>query len=247
MVYNFSTFNLLFFFAGLYGLKKVSPSRSFTNIILGLLVLFFVFAFRYTVPDRYAFFIPFYCLVSVLIGVGFNSLVVQPNRRILCRIVFIFALLPILSYIIAPVIAQKVQFKLSSTRNIPCRNEYIWFLRPWQTGYNGAEKFANEVLDTVEDNAVIYADGTTVYVLLYMQELKGKRKDVTVVSEHGSVNNLKEYNENMIDKIFKERPVYVVSPLPGYCPRFLLEQYAYISEGVIWRVVKMGQNKIDVR
>jgi hypothetical protein len=51
----------------------------------------------------------------------------------------------------------------------------------------------------------------------------------------------------VIGKIFKERPVYVVSPLPGYCPCFLLEQYDFISEGVIWRVVKMGQNKVDVR
>lgn len=236
MAYNFPTPNIIFFFAGLYGLKKVSPSRSFTNILLALLILFFVFAFRYTVPDRYAFFIPFYCLVSILIGVGFNLLVTQFNRKILCRIVFILALLPIPAYITAPVIAQKIQFNLSTKREIPYRNDYIWFLRPWKTGCYGAEKFANEALDAVEDKAIIYADGTTVYALLYIQEIEGKRRDATIVSGHGSVNNLKEYSEDVIDKVLTERTVYVVSPLAGYCPRFLLERYEFEQAGVLWKV-----------
>ena len=236
--YNFPTPNIIFFFAGLCGLRKISPSRSFANILLALLILFFVFAFRYTVPDRYAFFMPFYCLVSILIGVGFNSLVTQPNRKILCRIVFILALLPIPTYIIAPVIAQKMHFNLSTKRDIPYRNEYIWFLRPWKTGYYGAEKFANEVLDKVEDEAVIYADGTTAYTLLYIQEIKGKRRDVTIVSGHGSVNNLKEYNEDVIAKVLTERAVYVVSRVDRYCPAFLLERYGFVPAGIIWRVVE---------
>jgi len=237
LTYNFPTPNGLFFFAGLYGLKKVSPSRSFKNIFLVLLVLFFAFAFRYTIPDRYAFFIPFYCLVSVLIGVGFNLLITWPEHKILTCLVFIFTLLPIPTYIIAPVVAQKMHFKLPTKREIPYRNDYIWFLRPWKTGYYGAEKFANEALGAVEDEAIIYADGTTVYPLLYVQEIEGKRRDVTIVSGHGSVNNLKEYNEDVIDKVLTEETVYVVSPLAGYCPRFLLERCEFKQTGVLWKVV----------
>jgi hypothetical protein len=238
MAYNFSTFNGLLFFAGLYGLKKISPSRSFTNIILAILILFFIFAFRYTVPDRYAFFMPFYCLVSTLIGVGFNSLITRPNSKILCRIVFILALMPIPVYIISPVIAQKVQFKLSTTRSIPYRNEYIWFLQPWKTGYHGAEKFANEVLDTVEDNAIIYADGTTVYPLLYMQEVKAKRVDVKIVSFHPNRENPVVFNEQTVPKLLTETSIYVVSPMPGYCPEFLLKHYEFRKTEIIWKVIK---------
>jgi hypothetical protein len=234
IAYNFPTPNVIFFFAGLYGLKKVSPSRSFRNILLALLILFFVFAFRYTVPDRYAFFMPFYCLVSVLIGVGFNSLVIQPGRKILCRIVFILALLPIPTYIIAPAVAQKMHFKLPTKRNIPHRNDYIWFLRPWQTGYDGPEKFANEALDAVEDNAIIYADGTTVYPLWYVQEFKGKCPDVKIISDHGSYESPVAFPT--ADTIAKQ-PVYVVSPVPGYCPAFLLERYKFERKGVLWKVI----------
>jgi hypothetical protein len=238
MAYNFPTPNCLFFFAGLYALKKVSPSRSFRNILLALLILFFVFAFRYTVPDRYAFFMPFYCLVSVLIGVGFNSLVTQPNRKILCRIVFILALLPIPAYIIAPVVAQKMQFNLSTKRDIPCRNEYIWFLRPWQTGYNGPEQFAKQALSDVEKEAIIIADGTTVYPLWYIQEVKGTAPDVKIVSNHGSYESPIAFpTAETIGKLVAERAVYVVSPVVGYCPGFLLERYKFERKGVLWKVV----------
>jgi hypothetical protein len=234
MAYNFPTPNCLFFFAGLYGLKKVSPGRSFRNILLALLILFFVFAFRYTVLDRYAFFMPFYCLVSILIGIGFNLLVTQPNRKILCRIVFILALLPIPTYIIAPVIAQKMQFNLSTKRDIPYRNEYIWFLRPWQTGYHGPEKFANEALDAVEDKAIIYADGTTVYPLWYVQQVKGKGLDVKIVSKHGSYESPIAFPAA---ETIAEQPVYVVSPVVGYCPGFLLERYKFERKGILWKVI----------
>ena len=234
LVYNFPSPNIIFFFAGLYGLNKVSPSRSFRNILLVLLILFFVFAFRYTVPDRYVFFIPFYCLVSVLIGIGFNSLVTQPNRKILCRIALILALLPILTYIIAPVAMEKTQFKLPTKRNIPYRNEYIWFLRPWQTGYNGPEQFAEQALSNVEKDAIIIADGTTVYPLWYVQKVKGTFPNVKIVSEHGSYENPVAFPT--ADTI-AGRPVYVVSPVSGYCPGFLLERYKFVQKGVLWKVI----------
>jgi hypothetical protein len=238
LAYSFPTPNIIFFFAGLYGLKKVSPGRSFRNILLALLILFFVFAFRYTVPDRYAFFLPFYCLVSVLIGIGFNSLVTQPNRKTLCRIVFILALLPIPAYIIAPIIAQKVQFNLSAKRDIPYRNEYIWFLRPWQTGYNGPEQFAKQALSDVEKDAIIIADGTTVYPLWYIQKIKGMAPNVKIVSNHGSYENPIAFpTAETIGKLVAERAVYIVSPVVGYCPAFLLERYKFEQKGVLWKVI----------
>lgn len=241
MVYNFPTPNIIFFFAGLYGLNKVSPSRSFRNILLAILILFFVFAFRYTVPDRYAFFIPFFCLVSVLAGVGFNSVLAglaPPYRRVLCWAVFILALLPIPVYIIAPVIAQKMQFKLPTKRSIPFRNDYVWFLRPWQTGYNGPEQFAEQALSGVEKDAIIIADGTTVYPLWYVQKFKGTAPDVKIVSDHGSYENPIAFpTAETIGKLVAERAVYVVSPAVGYCPGFLLKQCKFEQKGVLWKVI----------
>ncbi len=238
IAYNFPTPNGLFFFAGLYALNKLSPSKSFRNILFSLVILFFIFAFRYTVPDRYAFFMPFYCLVSILIGLGFGFVVRQGNYRILGWIVVILTLLPIPIYAITPVIAEKMQFVIHARRQIPYRNDYTWFLRPWQIGNYGPELFANEALQSVENNALIYADGTTVYSLLLTQEDTDMREDLTIVSGHGSVNNLNEYGEDVIDKLFGWRAIYVVSPVAGYCPKFLLERFDFKEAGVLYRAVE---------
>lgn len=215
LTYNFPTPNCLLFFAGLYGLKKVSPGRGFKNVLLALLILFFAFAFRYTVPDRYAFFIPFYCLVSILIGVGFNSLITSPNRNILRWIVLALALLPVPTYIIAPVVAQRMQFNLPTRADVPYRNDYKWFLRPWRTGYSGAEKFADEVFKELDPGAVVYADNTMVYPLLYMQEVKGRRADIKIISEIVSSEGTPTLAEKTIEQWLSERDVYSVSPVNG--------------------------------
>jgi 4-amino-4-deoxy-L-arabinose transferase-like glycosyltransferase len=238
LVYNFPTPNVIFFFAGLYGLKKLSPSRSFKNILVALSALLFVFAFRYTVHDRYAFFIPFYCLACILIGVGFDFLIRPTGHKILAYLVLIFALLPIPVYIIAPVTAEKMQFKLPTHGNIPYRNDYRWFLRPWRTGRDSPERFVNEVYGIVETNAIIWADTTTVPPLLYAQHVKDKRGDVKIISSFMSSEGSPEFNEQTIEKLLDERAVYVVSPTGGYCPVFLFERYRFVPSGIIWRVVE---------
>ena len=224
--YNFPTPNVIFFFAGLYGLKKVSSARSFTNILLVLLILFFVFAFRYTVPDRYAFFIPFYCLASVLIGVGVNLLIAQYNSKILCLVILILSLLPIPTYIVAPTIAQKQKFNLSTRADVPRRNDYVWFLQPWKAGYSGAEKFAEEVFEKIEPEAVVYADNTMVYPLLYLQEVKGKRADIKIISEYAGSEDLPLLSEKSIEQWLSEGDVYAVSPVAGHK-----------SKGIVWKIV----------
>jgi hypothetical protein len=252
MAYNFPTPNVIFFFAGFYGLAKVSPgpvrdislrasngaSRGFRNILITLSALFLIFAFRYTVPDRYAFFIPFYCLACVLIGVGIDYFISLPHPQVLPYLIFILALLPIPTYIIAPAAAAELQFGLSTRRKVPYRNEYIWFLQPWRRGSDGPELFADKVFDAVEEGAVVWADITTAPPLLYAQEVKGRRGDIKIISSFIESEGSPEFNEWTIEELLGERAVYVVSPIGGYCPNFLLERYSFERSGIIWRVVK---------
>ena len=235
---NFPTPNFLLFFAGCFGLLKISPSRGFRNIILALTALFFLFAFRYTVPDRYAFFIPFYCLVSILIGLGADILLVHKNLKIPKFLVLFFCILPAGIYTVLPSLAKKMQLNIGTRNDIPYRNDYKYFLQPWKTGYKGTELFANEALNLLEDNAVIYADTTTVGPLLYLQEVKGKRPDVKIVS--GSINSkdAPKFNEQTISQLLKAGHVYVASNKPGYCPQFVLDNYDFIKKGILWQVVK---------
>jgi hypothetical protein len=235
---NFPTPNLLLFFAGCFGLFKMSLGRSFRNIVLTLTVLFFLFAFRYNVPDRYAFFIPFYCLVSILTGFGANVLWSQKNLKVPVFLVILSCILPAGVYVVLPALAEKMQLNIGTRNDIPYRDDYEYFLRPWKTWYNGAERFAEEALDLPEDNAVIYADTTTVGPLLYLQEAKGKRPDVKIVS--GTINSKEapKFVEQSIGQLLEAGQVYVVSPRPGYCPGFVLDNYDFIRAGILWQVVK---------
>jgi hypothetical protein len=235
---NFPTPNLMLFFAGCIGLFKIPLGRSFRNIVLALTVLFFLFAFRYTVPDRYAFFIPFYCLVSILIGLGANVLWSQKNLKAPLVLVSIFCLLPVGVYAALPTLAEKMQLNIGTRNDIPYRNDYKYFLQPWKTGYKGAELFADEALGLVKDGAIIYADITTVGPLLYLQEVKGKRPDVKIVSGSIKSQDAPKFDEQTIGQLLKAGSVYAVSNKSGYCPQFVLENYDLIRVGILWQVVK---------
>jgi hypothetical protein len=153
----------------------------------------------------------------------------------------LFCILPVGIYAVLPPLAEKMQLNIGTRNDITYRDDYEYFLRPWKTGYKGAEQFAEEALGIVEDGAIIYADITTVGPLLYLQKVKGKRPDVKIVS--GTVNrkDAPKFDEETIGQLLKVAPVYVVSPKPGYCPEFVLQNYDFIRAGILWQVVKSAE------
>jgi hypothetical protein len=182
IVLNFPTPNALLFLVGLYGLHRIGPASALRNLVLALLMLFFVFACRYTIVDRFAFFLPFYCVVAIVIGLGMHELSSRLRRPAVLYLAAAFSSLPIAVYAMAPEGAQRLRVPIGTRQDIPYRNDYEYFLQPWRTGYRGAEKFAREALETAEPNAIIYADTTTVAPLRYMQEVKALRPDVQIVA-----------------------------------------------------------------
>jgi len=232
---NFPTPNALLFFAGCCALRHIGPA-AFRNVVLTLLALYLVFAFRYTVSDRYAFFIPFYCMAAMVIGLGVREIVSWTCHGVVTGLIVLFCLLPIGVYAAAPPLAKQAGVRIGTRRDIPYRDDYEYFLRPWKTGYRGAERFATEALEGVEDNAVIWADITTVAPLLYVQEVKGIRPDVKIVSTVASTRGAPTVNEHTIAELLDGHAIYVVSRTPGYCPAFIVERYSLVKTGVLWRV-----------
>ncbi|MHC4123667.1 MAG: ArnT family glycosyltransferase [Planctomycetota bacterium] len=238
---NFPTPNVILIIIGCFAFFKFPVEKALRNIFIVLACLFLIFAFRYTVPDRYAFFIPFYFMMALFIGLGAHLLRIKMKSRALAFLVLIFSLIPILVYGAAPTLAKKMRLNLGTRNNVAYRDDFEYFLKPWKTGYRGAERFATEALRAVENNSIIYADGTVVYPLLHAQEAKGLRTDVTIVSGHGSINNLKAYNKDTIDTFFKQQAIYVVCPEKSYCPDFLFERYDFVNKGVLFKAVDKKQ------
>ncbi|MCH9023661.1 MAG: hypothetical protein IID32_13000, partial [Planctomycetes bacterium] len=233
---NFPTPNILLLFCGLFALFRLAPSRSFGVILVALLILFLLFAFRYTIVDRYAFFIPFYTISAVLIGLGSHHLTRGANHKFITVLFFLFALFPVGAYAIAPSLARGVYPALDARRQIPYRDSYRYFLQPWRIGDTSAERFARGALERVERNAIIYADTTTVSPLLLLQEVEGVRPDVKIISLIASSPDAPAFNEQTIDQLLKETSVYVVSPIPGYCPLFLTDRFDFHQADPLWKV-----------
>ena len=238
IVLNFPTPNILFLFVGLWFIMKASPKRWFAVVLIALSVLYFVFAFRYNVPDRYEFFIPFYCMISIFIGLGvFRYLLKSRGTFIFLIVILCIAVVPV--YYKSPEIAKRMNYKIGSGRKIPYRNDAEYFLYPWKMNDNSAERFAAEALMKVRTPAIIYADATTAPPLLLMQEERKMRteEDIKIISSIGCTENSPELNAQTIDKLFSEKNIYVVSNIKGYCPDFLLERYKFKHEGLLWLAV----------
>ena len=237
---NFPTPNILFVFVGFGCLYIVSPKQWYANVLLSLLILYFIFAFRYTVQDRYAFFIPFYCMISILIGAGAYGYLRKSRGGVYLFIIFCLIVVP--AYIISPKIAEGLEIEVGSGRPLPYRDDSEYFLYPWKIDYKGAEQFAEDALFFVRPPAIIYADATAAPPLLYAREVQKKRQDydIKIISSIGSSENAPDFNSLTIEKLMSERAVYVVSPIRGYCPDFLLgnKRYDFEQAGVLWRVVK---------
>lgn len=236
LVLNFPTPNALLFFAGAVALFKMKAMAIYRCWIVALMGLFLAFAFRYTVSDRYAFFIPFYVVVSVLIGLGAYVVQQRVRRRALLLFIGGFALMPIAVYAIAPPVAVRMNLALATRGDVPYRDDIAFFLRPWKTGYRGAERFAREALEAVGADAVIYADTTTVAPLLYVQEVQGQRPDVSIITGIVRSESAPPYGRAAFEQIIEARPVYLTSQRSGYCPRFVLGKYTATQEGLLWRV-----------
>jgi len=237
LLLNFPTPNVLLFFAGAFALCKMKALAVLRYLIAALLVLFFVFAFRYTVSDRYAFFIPFYVVASVIVGLGAHRVQERVRHKGLLVLIVGFSLFPMAAYAMAPGLATRTHLVLSRRGDVPYRDDYKHFLQPWKTGYRGAERFAREVLETVPADAVIYADTTTVAPLLYAQEVQRQRPDVWIITGLIRSAGAPQYGKDAFEQLIDRRPVYVTSRRPGYCPSFVLGQYDLTESGLLWRVI----------
>ncbi len=237
LLMNFPTYNLLLVIPGIFAIRRLAPQRWLGWMVLGLTVLFFAFAFRYTVPDRYAFFLPFYAMLALLIGLGAHEFLRHKHGLGIKVILVVGLLLPVGAYLAAPAMAKQAGIHLGTRRTLPFRDDYRYFLQPWKHNDHSAECFAQIALVQVEPEAIIYADNTTVYSLLYMQEAKEIRPDVRVVSGHVRTPGAEDLSaENVKSALAQGTEIYVVTPQAGYCPEFLADNYSFELIGALHRV-----------
>jgi hypothetical protein len=229
---NFPTLNIIFIIPGFYSLFKLDKQRDFGRIIAVLFVLFLLFAFRYTVADRYAFFLPFYAMTALIIGFGVCSF----QQRYISVMALLLAIIPAVVYIFLPSLVENYYPVFKGARHLPYRSEYTYFLQPWKTGYYGADVFARQALEGVPENSLVFADGTSLYPLVITKQTDFHRKNVNIMSSHGSYDSISGYSEQRLLDLINSHPSYVVSEDKRYCPAYIFLNYRLVGEGVLFRI-----------
>lgn len=243
---NFPTPLALMAIPGAIRLLRSAREKSWMGLfLLSLFAVNFVFAFRYTVPDQYVFFMPCYVIVALLTGVGVKSLVEKSSAwATLC---IAAALLPAVVYEVAPLALRKAAIEIGTKRDIPGRDRYAYFIRPRKNGEYSAENFTKEALTLARPNGLLIADGTIKNALVYARDAQGIERGVCL---HDGPDMMPKSPVIMLNlenvAPFVERgDAYACSNIAPYVPGWLLEVYDLAPRGNLFQIVERARTNGD--
>lgn len=124
-------------------------------------------------------------------------------------------------------------------RELAFRDSYSFFLWPWETGYDGAQRFAQEAEQVLPDGAVLIAEDTSARPIHY-QMLTGrwhKHAEIWPPAPGMPDEDKLWPTEDQIEAPLRAGLVYVVTPQRRYCPEFLLTRYSFERAGLLYHVM----------
>ncbi len=182
------------------------------RLFLSLTIMYSLFALRYDIPNQNNFFLPMYLFVSIYIGLGFAY--AFRRHQIFWSLVTAILLLSIPpSYLVISNYASEESLDLGTNRHIPYRDEYAYYLLPWQHQQTGPRRFAEATLQSVPPDAIILADKTTLPPLQYLHDIEKIRLDVEILllPDKQTLRNLHP----------SRRRVFTISDVKGYYPAWV--------------------------
>jgi len=217
-------------------------SRSEWIYLSAGLATFAAFAFRYTVPDQNTFWVHAYLYVILFAAVGIDWLL-RRNPGVFSRVlVLLLAVIAPAYYGVVPTIVCDMPFmtRLLPARQVPYRESCRWLLTPWRTGYDGARRYASEVLAVLPEGAVLLAGDTMRRPIEYLHANDGLRPDVRLPYRQNSrpwQTDL-SMNEAELKPFVQQGVLFSVSDVYGYSPRWLFDGgYRFEPFGLVYRVL----------
>ena len=208
-----------------------------TKLAGAFFVVAFIFAFRYTVPDQFAFFTPCYALVALFIGLGAVEITRRSKGgRIVC---IAFALLPVLVYEAAPRLLRERGISIGLSREIVYRDNYDYFIRPRKNGYRGTERYAREALERAGPSGLIYADTTIINALIFARDIGRVQPDVVLLGawdiepDPPKIEGTAEAMWPYVD----ERRAWSTVPDSNYVSKWIRAQFTTEPDGLLYRIV----------
>ncbi len=171
---------------GLLGMMRLWWADRVVALFLTLLFLGdVIFTLTFQAPDQYVFYLPSYLVFALWVGVGVAVLrdwaPVRRHSALLVVVALVVIVLPPLVYRLTPIALNRIGANPLAVRSLPNRDNNTFFLYPPKNGYRGARDFAEAAMRDLPPNAAVLADWLPLQTLLYLQEVEGVRRDVTLV------------------------------------------------------------------
>ncbi|AQQ72228.1 hypothetical protein SMSP2_02609 [Limihaloglobus sulfuriphilus] len=209
-VLNFPTPLVLLAVLGVVRAKGILKDNVIFWSLLVSLGLYVLFAFRYDIPNQNNFFLPAYMLVAIYAGLGLSRLFKRDTVLLSAAIMTLFVL-EILTYPAISHIARSRQMSIGTRRTVPYRDEYSYYLIPWQQNQTGPRQLFTELFDILPKEAVLLVDSTVYDPLMYVIAAENPRPDIFVYKPYAAPDII-EVHRRMGCRF------YVVSKHPAYIP-----------------------------
>ncbi|MGB8331683.1 MAG: DUF2723 domain-containing protein [Polyangiales bacterium] len=234
LVYNFLPPWLLVAPVGLWQWWRRRERRASFLFFALVLAAQIVWSANYMIWDMWAFALPVYTLMGVLVIVGIAGLAERGPawRTVILALAPTVALTPWL-YARAADWASNSQWATEALERIPefSQATAFWdpldyFLDPNKRGYDRVERYATTILEELEPNACYWGNEATVFYSLsfYYKDVLGRRPDVTYHLVFGILEDDRAFQRHaakMLGQLDRGCPVYVSSL--GYPERNVLD------------------------
>jgi hypothetical protein len=232
---------------GLYAIgrsRRLLVASPIAVVLAGLLAVYFLFGFRYRVPNQNFFFTPVYMVLSIYIGLGVQAAGWAGRRGVLAVLAALaLAVIPAYWAMAQAARAMKINLRQSGpTHEVPYRDFYAYYLMPWQNAQTGPRRFAEEVLASLPLNAVILPDTTTSPPLKCLHDVEGRRLDVLIADPYDAKfdSSLQRYwqgGPELLAQLARDgRRVFVASDQPAYIPAWVARDGRLEPFGLVWEV-----------
>ena len=212
-VLNFPTPLVLLAIPGLYCSFRKLKHRCFARLLVICTVFYAMFAVRYDVPNQNNFFLPMYMLVAVYIGLGFASFSGRHNMTLTVLSAILLLALPA-TYLGMASLARGRNIALGTRRHVQYRDDYSYYLLPWQHNQTGPRRLATELFEQLPADSILICDSTAMRPLLYVNEIEGKGSQVSLV-------NPTPFNEELRDSLQAGRRFFTLSDVEAYRPAWV--------------------------
>lgn len=145
-------------------------------------LVYTLFTIQLDFVNQYRYFLPAYLILAIFLASGLDRWHAARPSRMVSAVVLAGSLLAPLVYWVASPLARRYAGALipMPAHQLPYADKFDWYIRPWRTGYHGAEQYAHDVLASLPQGAVLITDYGFRRPIDYLQGRDGLRADVKV-------------------------------------------------------------------